>query len=93
MAPQHDLRPRGDRHRGSKLTSNAVVEIRRLYFDENYTMARLADIYGVSTKSIANVNTVARQTAQGAAQTQSASQELAELAEQLSKTVGQFKID
>jgi len=50
-----DLRPRGDRHSGSKLTNDAVVEIRRLYFDENHTMTDLAEVYGVSAKTIANV--------------------------------------
>ena len=50
-----NLRPRGDRHSGSKLTNDAVVEIRRLYHVEGYTMAKLAEIYVVTPKTIANV--------------------------------------
>lgn len=55
MNTPNDLRPRGDRHSGSKLTDDAVVEIRRLYFDEGYSMAKLAEIHGVAAKTIANV--------------------------------------
>ena len=55
MNTPNDLRPRGDRHSGSKLTNDAVIEIRRLYHGEGYTMAKLAEIYGVTGKTIANV--------------------------------------
>jgi hypothetical protein len=55
MIASNDLRARGARHSGSKLTDEAVIEIRRLYFDENQTMTQLAEAYGVSTKTVANV--------------------------------------
>jgi len=32
-----------------------VIEIRRLYFEENHTMTQLAEAYGVSAKTVANV--------------------------------------
>ena len=55
MTAPHDLRARGARHSGSKLTEEAVIEIRRLYFEENHTMTQLAEAYGVSAKTVANV--------------------------------------
>jgi hypothetical protein len=50
-----DLRPRGDRHWGAKLTDASVIEIRRLYFEERHTMAELAKAHSVSLKTISNV--------------------------------------
>ena len=55
MKTRNDLRPRGARHAGAKLNDAAVMEIRRLYHGEGYTMAKLAEIYGVTAKTIANV--------------------------------------
>ncbi len=55
MNTRNDLRPRGARHAGAKLNDDAVMEIRRLYHGEGYTMAKLAEINGVTAKTIANV--------------------------------------
>jgi methyl-accepting chemotaxis protein len=44
------------------------------------------------TQNITGVDSAARQTAQGAAQTQTAGVELSKLAEELQTLVGQFKV-
>jgi hypothetical protein len=47
-----DLRARGSRHGGAKLTEDAVREIRRRYFEKGHTFEALAEAFGVSPQTI-----------------------------------------
>ena len=53
VAQHPEKRPRGERHKNSKLTAQAVLEIRELY--PSLTMAALAKIYHVSVTTIVHV--------------------------------------
>jgi hypothetical protein len=53
MEKEHrDLRARGSRHGGAKLTEDAVREIRRRYFEEQFTFEALAEAFSVSPQTI-----------------------------------------
>jgi len=47
--------PRGERHHGSKMTANGVIEIRRRYEQEGASQYRLAYEYGISRQSICDI--------------------------------------
>ena len=50
--PPADLRARGSRHGGAKLTEDAVREIRRCYFEKGHTFDALAEAFDVSPQTI-----------------------------------------
>ena len=55
MQSEHDLRARGSRHGGAKLTEDVVREIRRRYADDHQTFDALARTFGVSPQTISLV--------------------------------------
>lgn len=48
-------RPKGESHKGSRITADQVREIRRRYFEDLETQGVLAEAYGVSKGQIAHI--------------------------------------